>query len=345
MRQPLKTIAIIEAPKSAEPHRAHLGASAIGNPCARANWYTFRWCKAQVFEPRMLRLFDRGQREEATLVNMLQRIPGVTVHAVDPATGKQFAYRAPGGHFGGSMDGACVGLPDDPDTWHVLEFKTHGEKSFNALAKHGVAHAKPEHVVQMQCYMHWSGLTRALYMGVCKNTDRLHLEIVDYDEQQASTHIRNALAIVEAPEPPERLSADPEFFACKFCHHAPVCHSTQAPEVNCRTCLSSTPVDEGQWTCARHPAKMMTVYDQRTACPDHVYIPPLLANIGHPSDADEAATWVEYTTADGKTFRNGQPPGAFASREIYACQDKAALTLVASEFAGLREEFGAEVVG
>ena len=93
MKQPLKTIAIIEAPKPAEPHRAHLGASAIGNPCARANWYTFRWCKAQVFEPRMLRLFDRGQREEATLVNMLQRIPGVTVHAVDPATGKQFAYR------------------------------------------------------------------------------------------------------------------------------------------------------------------------------------------------------------------------------------------------------------
>ena len=69
------------------------------------------------------------------------------------------------------------------------------------------------------------------------------------------------------------------------------------------------------------------------------------AAAGHPSDADEAATWVEYTTADGKTFRNGQPPGAFASREIYACQDKAALTMVASEFADLRNEFGAEVVG
>ena len=36
MKHPIKTIAIIEAPKPAEPHRAHLGASAIGNPVSVA---------------------------------------------------------------------------------------------------------------------------------------------------------------------------------------------------------------------------------------------------------------------------------------------------------------------
>ena len=107
------------------------------------------------------------------------------------------------GIFGGSMDGACLGVPDAPKTWHCLEYKTHSLKSFNALVSKGVKEAKPEHWAQMQCYMNWAGLERALYVAVCKDDDRLHLERIDADKTAAKALMERAQRIIEAPTPPE----------------------------------------------------------------------------------------------------------------------------------------------
>ena len=100
-----------------------------------------------------------------------------------------------------SWDGACIGLPDAPQTWHVIEMKTHGKKSFDELTAKGVQTAKPEHYAQMQCYMAWSGMTRALYMAVCKDDDRMHLERIDYDREAADRLFVKAQRIIDAPEP------------------------------------------------------------------------------------------------------------------------------------------------
>lgn len=53
-------------------HRSHLGASLIGHNCNRYLWYVFRWVQAETFEPRMLRLFNRGHREEAAFISLLE---------------------------------------------------------------------------------------------------------------------------------------------------------------------------------------------------------------------------------------------------------------------------------
>ena len=139
--------------------RAHLGASLIGRECERALWYGFRWTTRLRHPGRMLRLFETGQREEARLVANLRRI-GATVLEVDPETGRQFQVAAHGGHFGGSIDGLALGLPEAPKTWHVLEFKTHSRKSFTALAAKGVEESKPQHFAQMQVYLYLGGLSR-----------------------------------------------------------------------------------------------------------------------------------------------------------------------------------------
>lgn len=54
--------------------RAHLGASQIGEPCERKLVYSFRHaCKAK-FDGRMLRLFDRGHREEERFLTYLAQV-------------------------------------------------------------------------------------------------------------------------------------------------------------------------------------------------------------------------------------------------------------------------------
>jgi hypothetical protein len=320
--------------------RPHLGASLIGRPCERALWYTFRWATAPNHEPRMLRLFARGQREEDNLAALL-RAAGVTVHTVDPATGRQFSYST--GHFGGSMDGACVGLPDAPKTWHLLEFKTHSAKSFNELEKHGVKAAKPEHWAQMQCYMAWAGLTRALYVAVCKDDDRLHLERIDAEPEEAKRLMDKAQRIIDAPTPPERISDDPSYYLCKWCEHHAICHGTEVPLPTCRSCSHSTPEPGGTWTCARHQGKTLSVPEQRNGCQAHRYIPALLKNWAEPVDASDEDNWVKYQTSSG-TFVNGAPPEGLSSEEIHAARDKRFLVVVVDEMMDLRKEFGAKVV-
>ena len=185
--------------------RPHLGASQIGKSCERALWYDFRWTTPARFPGRILRLFETGQLEEARIVRNLRRI-GATVLEVDPETGRQWRVEAHGGHFGGSLDAVALGLLEAPKTWHVVEFKTHSAKSFRELVAKGVAEAKPQHWAQMQIYMHLTGLTRAMYVAVCKDTDDLHVERVRADGDAAERLLAKAAA---SSTPPGRRRASP----------------------------------------------------------------------------------------------------------------------------------------
>jgi hypothetical protein len=304
-------------------NRPHLGASLIGHACERFLWMTFRWVDAKKFPGRMLRLFETGQLEEARLVKNLRRI-GVEVHDVTP-DGKQWRVSDLGGHFGGSMDGACVGLPEAPKTWHVLEFKTHSDKSFKELLSKGsVRFAKPQHFAQMQVYMGMTGMERALYMAVNKNDDTIYTERVEYDAVEFARLKARAERVINANEPPLKISNDPSWHVCKMCDFHEHCHGETAPAVNCRTCAHSTPEmdGDGRWTCAsiNHEIGLIA---QRMGCTSHRYIPILLERFGKQKDYVNGD--VIYETPTGE-FANGDPNnGALASEEIRACEQKVML--------------------
>ena len=282
---------------SGDGFRSHLGASIIGKECERALWYDFRWVTQAKHPGRLLRLFETGQLEEARLVSNL-RATGATVLEVDPETGRQFRVAAHGGHFGGSLDGIALNLLEAPKTWHVLEFKTHSKKSFNDLLSKKVQDSKPQHYAQMQIYMHLTGISRAMYLAVNKDTDELYVERLEADRACAENLLSKAQRVIFAATPLPRISEEPSWYQCRLCDHAPVCHGQTAPSVNCRTCLHATPV-EGAWHCARHN-KSLTEVNQRTACAHHLYLPPLVP--GRQVDAGEG--WVEYEFADGVRWRD-----------------------------------------
>lgn len=325
-----QTAAAIDAAvlaRSEDGMRPHLGASIIGQSCERKIWYTFRWAKKASHSPRILRLFARGQREESNLTALLRQ-SGVKVIDINQETGKQFEFSDIGGHFGGSMDGACTGLKERPNSWFVLEFKTHGRKSFDELEKKLVKEAKPEHYDQMQCYMHWTGMDKALYVSVCKDDDRLHLEIVEKDPSRPASLISKAQRIIESQEPPERMSKDSSFYLCKLCDYASICHESSVPQPTCRSCCHSTPEmkGDGTWSCS-HNKTEISVQEQKRGCQSHVFIPSLLKNFAEVQDASLAENWVMYEhTKTGKTFRNGLGEDCFQSAEIHLVDDKSALT-------------------
>jgi CRISPR/Cas system-associated exonuclease Cas4 (RecB family) len=295
-------------------HRAHLGASLIGAPCDRMLWYTFRWVAAESFEGRILRLFDTGKREEARVYEELRGI-GCQVWA-DDGTG-QYRVSAIGGFFGGSMDGVVQGLVEAPKAAHVLEIKTHSDKLFADLKKKGVQAAKPMHYAQMQAYMHLAEIDRGLYYAVNKNTDELYLERVTHDANEGKKILARAEKIIRADVPPMGVSTDPAYFECKWCKFYEVCHGTQVPEVNCRTCAHATPdIARGEWTCSK--GLPLTDARQRKGCDAHLFIPPLLSKLGDATDSGPSR--VIYMRNDGRSFTNGPAPG-FSSHEIALAPD------------------------
>lgn len=314
-----------------EVFRPHMGASTLGEKCDRKLWLSFRWAVRENFPGRILRVFRRGQNEEAQVVADLQSI-GCKVRS----TGAEQTRVDFGSHVSGSIDGIITaGVPDAPRKSHVLEIKTHSKKSFEALEKEGVEKAHPKHFAQVQAYMLGTGIDRALYVAVCKDDDRLHVERFKLDKERAEKLVERGKRIATQDEIPPPLSDDPTWFECKFCSAHDFCHGSRVTkEINCRTCAHSTAEADGTWTCARHDQNVMPTDWMREAHECHslhfhlVPWPFLRMECGDP-----------VFDVEGTEVANG--PSGFASTELVAnpkaCVDP---TLVQ-----LRRKFDAKVVG
>lgn len=267
-----------------EPLRKYLGASQIGHPCDRYLWYSFRHCCKSNFDGRMYRLFATGDIEEMRFTADLQAI-GCKVYTHDE-NGNQFAISDFGGHFSGHLDGAAIGIPEAPKTWHVMEYKTHNSKSFEKLKKDGVSGSKPQHYAQCQVYMHKTGMTRTLYLGRNKDTDELYSERIRYDKEQAELLMQRAKLIITSTTPPERPFPNQDFYQCEWCDAKAICWGIQeerkyqalkVPFLSCRQCCHATPQLDGNqeawWRCEKKNCNII----EEEPCENHLCLPGLFA--------------------------------------------------------------------
>lgn len=299
----------------AEPPRPRMGCSTLGEPCERKLWLNFRWAVQEKFPGRILRIFRRGQNEEATVISDLRAI------GMDVRTGKQQERVDFGSHVSGSLDGIIEGgVPEAPKKRHILEIKTHSKKSFDDLEKNGVEKSKPMHWVQMMTYMHGKKIDRALYVAICKDDDRIHTERVRYDKEVAEKYIERGRRIALSDRMPEPISADPSWYQCKMCPaYGIVCHRendwSKHLHVNCRTCAHATPKEDSTWRCEYHDAEDIPVEFQRQGCEGHVLHPDLV-----PWKVKEGPDrWMAIYEIEGRDVANGEGDAhVYTSREILA---------------------------
>lgn len=261
--------AIYAMHEASRDHRQsrRLGASEAGSPCDRAIWYGFRWWAAsEQFDGLMLRLFEHGHKAEEIIAEDLRRI-GCEIHLVNLDTLEQFELTGCDGHLVCKLDGAILGVPEAPKTWHVWECKTHNAKSFKDLKAKGVKASKPQHYVQCILGMELSGMKRCLYLAENKDTSELYTERLRHEEckDDIKAVMDRCQAIINAIEPPERISSDPESSHCKWCRFLPMCHEGASPLTTCRSCQHSKPVGGGEWWCGQHSTKL-SVDQQLGAC-------------------------------------------------------------------------------
>ena len=297
----------LEALGRSRPPRPHLGMSQIGSACERALWYDFRWATAPNFDADTLKRFEDGHRTEDLQAERLRLADGIMLLTHDPDTGRQYGFNDHGGHFGGSVDGMVLGLTQAPKTWHIWEHKCVGDKVLAEVEKlkqtYGEKGAlkrwRGTYYAQAVLYMHYAGIDRH-YMTISSPGGRRTVSLrTEADETEAARLIARAKRIIDAQHPPTRISERPDWWQCRMCSHNAICHGSDLPRINCRTCLHSTPVDGG-WHCARWDVPL-SAKEQREGCPAHLYIPSLVP--GKQQDAGD--DWVSYRMPDGSTWVDG----------------------------------------
>lgn len=252
MRMPEENIRV-NVPDNSKKERTHLGLSIIGKKCQREVFYSFRKITKPKFDPRILRLFQRGHREEFFFIHMLREV-GISIYNEDPATGKQFKVSDFEGHLAGSMD--SVGrdrdlLYVDEDRPFLLEYKTYNDDRFKKLKKNGVKENDIQYYTQMQGYLGYDDrLGGALFCAVNKNNDELHFQWVTPDAVSFEMIQERGELIINATKPPLGISQRKSHWECKFCDFRDHCFKDRLPsDRSCRSCVHARPAEKGTWVC------------------------------------------------------------------------------------------------
>ncbi|HEU5019666.1 MAG TPA: oxidoreductase [Pseudolabrys sp.] len=271
--------------------------------CERAGWYAFRWAhQPPTFAPHHARA-NMARAEAMNELGQCLSDIGVTVSRVDPKTYQVRDLIAIDGHYRQKIAGTAIGLLEAPKTEHFLYLDQLPAKAVAQIQRHGLVEARPDRIAPIQIGMHLLGLNRTFYMVRNKDTDELWSERVEYNAGHAVALLAKGERIVAASVPPVKVSDDPQNWQCRNCPAVDICHFNQFAPRNCRTCLHATPVGGGEWHCARHNREL-SVQDQASGCPNHLYLPGLVP--GTPDDADEANETVTYVLGDGRLWIDGE---------------------------------------
>lgn len=286
-----------------------LGMGEVGGACQRRMWYNFRWAFREVFDAVALKRFADGHKSEDTQAERLRLVEGIDLETLDPVTGKQFTYIDVDGHAKGKCDGRIRGLLQAPVKLHIWEAKAVSEKKLTEFRKikadlgekDTLKKWDPTYYAQGQLYMHYEGTDRHYTTVSSPGMRDWDSCRTDYDHAFAVMLKARMNRIIKSNEPLDKVSDKPDWFECKMCPMRGVCHESEMPDRNCRTCLHSTPIANGAWHCDRW-GKTLTADEQQAGCAAHKFLPPLVP--GEVITASDTA--VHYRMPDGSEWIDGE---------------------------------------
>jgi hypothetical protein len=295
-----------------EKPRPYLGISQIGESCARKMWYRFRWVAQETFDALTLKRFEDGHRTEDLLAARLRAVPGIQLTTLQP-NGQQWEVIGANPHIKGHLDGGVLGLLQAPATWHVFEAKCVGEEQLQKLSKAIELHGEKQALrawnrvywAQALVYMWLTGMERHYLVASAPGGRGRPVTVrTESDPIEAARFLIRAERVVESQEPLERIGG-PTYYECRWCAFQEQCHGGEWSARNCRTCLHSTPMQDGTWLCQRW-GRHLSTEEQRQGCPTHLYLPMLVP--GEQVDAGE--DWVLYRLATGDEWTDAEVKSA-----------------------------------
>ena len=241
------------AANSRSSSRNYLGMSQIGHECARYLWLGFRGYKPMPIDGKAIMIFRLGDRVEEEVVHHL-KLAGYRVE------GQQDGFEDFTGLFRGHCDGIIHGVTSQA---HILEIKSANDNSWKAFKEKGVKEKSATYFAQAQCYMGYSGLTRALFVIHNKNNSEIYTERLYFDEEVFLSLRGRAKSIITSNKMPDPVNG----FACRWCDQRLNCEGEIMADKVCGTCKWMD-FDPNTVRRCLHPNHPFELKQWGVCCPD-----------------------------------------------------------------------------
>lgn len=191
-----------------EKERIQFYISEVGK-CPRAIFFKFKKAPASELEPERLRIFDHGDFIHQVTLRPLISLGLIRATEVPIPPHEIISGRAD----------AILSINGEP---YVLDIKSiSGRINFNKLEK-----PYPEHLWQVQLYLHFFRIQKGILLYVNKDTQELKDFVFEYDPQIAQRLIEWFMKLRDKIEKnilPPRLVDFPKNWQCDGCQYRSIC--------------------------------------------------------------------------------------------------------------------------
>lgn len=210
--------------------RKYLGASSLGDPCARKIQYRYMGFKPDTdksFPAKTLRTFSLGHAVEDLMV-MFFRDAGFDLRTSKSMNDEQFGFSIADGEIRGHIDGVICGGPLNLSYPMLWECKSANDKKFKEFVNKGVAVANPVYAAQVALYQTYMELDQnpCVFTVLNKNTSEVYIELVPYNKALAQSVSDKAVLILEASKCGDilpRIAQNEDFHLCRWCDFHKTC--------------------------------------------------------------------------------------------------------------------------
>lgn len=232
-----------------------LSPSMLNHPCQRHIFYQFRWASnPSKHKAKMLRIFNRGHRDEQQLIKWLKLANIDIKHKKN--NGNQIGYNIYNSHIKGFIDG----LITIDNKQYILECKSINDATYTTIETSKLKDGNKEHYLQIQLYMHFMKIYDAIYIAINKNNDELYVEHIKYNEVDILSIIELIANLLFTQNIPEQIHNGRQGYICKRfggCQYSNICLGCEESLKTCRSCIHSeaninSQNNDNSWFCNKH---------------------------------------------------------------------------------------------
>ncbi len=182
--------------------------------CPRAVFFKFKNAPREPMDARILRIFERGENIHRSIFNILYRLRLGVVTEIPIPSQEIISGRAD----------AILCLPAQSGIGnenYVLDIK-----SINSMIFRKMQEPKEENILQIQLYMHFFAIKKAILLYIDKDQQEMKEFFVDYDETLCKGLLDKFYALKDQVEKniiPARLEDYPRNWQCSYCPFKEVC--------------------------------------------------------------------------------------------------------------------------
>jgi len=184
--------------------------------CQRAVFFKFKNAPKEKVDARIMRIYERGEELHRNIFNILYRLKiGVTTEIPIP----------PNEFISGRADAVlCLNGEN-----YVLDIKSINSSIFRNLTS-----PKPEHVYQVQLYMHFFEIKKALLLYIDKDRQELKEFVLDYEKDLVQNLLNNFKELkkrIDSDIVPGVLVDYPKNWQCSYCSYRQICDLAGKEEI------------------------------------------------------------------------------------------------------------------